>query len=173
MWPTHWNIFHGYFVGYAAKSWYDSHGNGANTLCLAKDPEFLENVEGNEAPRNAGIHGVEYRVSNTFLRSENLENENVPCAVCEVPRTSVLMLPAKRTCPQGWTLEYEGLVMAGNYNHNGQSEYICVSLGMETIPGGSARTDGGLLFVVEIRCHTLLCPPYEAGYELSCVVCTK
>ena len=84
-----------------------------------------------------------------------------------------MMVPAKRTCPQGWTLEYEGLLMAGGQAQEGQSEYICVSLEMEAIPGGSANTDGGLLYVVEARCNPLSCPPYVDGYELSCVVCSK
>ena len=85
-----------------------------------------------------------------------------------------MMIPAKRTCPQGWTLEYEGLLMAGYHGHQGQSEYVCVSLGMETVAGGAGNTNGGLFYVVEIDCgYALHCPPYKDGYEVSCVVCSK
>ena len=63
--------------------------------------------------------------------------------------------------------------MGGKIDQQGQSEYICVSLGMEAVPGGSAGTNGGLLYVVEVDCgYALPCPPYMEGYELSCVVCS-
>ena len=53
------------------------------------------------------------------------------------------------------------------------SDFVCVSVGMEHIPGGAANQNGGLLYVVEASCGSLKCPPYVEGYELACVVCTK
>ena len=140
---------------------------------MVKDPEFPDNVQAGFGA-GAQLYGVEYQLNEGFLNPSNLHNHNVPCAVCEVQRSTSMMVPAKRTCPQGWTLEYEGLLMAGNVAHQGQSEFVCVSLGMEAIPGSSAHIDGGLLYVVEVVCGNVLnCPPYVEGYELSCVVCSK
>ena len=140
---------------------------------MVKDPEFPDNVQSGFG-NNARMFGVEYQLNEGFLNPSDLHQHDVPCAVCEVPRSTSMMVPAKRTCPQGWTLEYEGLLMAGNWQQQGQSEYVCVSLGMESIPGGSANTNGGLFYVVEVDCgYALPCPPYQEGYELSCVVCSK
>ena len=138
------------------------------------NPEFSDNVRAGTYVHTALLHGVVYQLNDGFLNPSTLHDHDVPCAVCEVPRSTSMMVPAKRTCPQGWTLEYEGLLMAGHWEHPGQSEYICVSLGMESVPGGSVDTGGGLLYVVEVDCgFALPCPPYVEGYELSCVVCSK
>jgi len=47
------------------------------------------------------INGVEY---------QSFGYGNVPCARCYTEtRSAVMMIPAKRSCPAGWTQEYEGL----------------------------------------------------------------
>ena len=146
-------------------------------MCLTRDPDFLDGVGSQTVGRSAQIVGIEYENYNLFLDTigqGDLHNQDAPCAVCEVPRTAVLMVPSKRTCPQGWTMEYEGLLMAQWWNHEGKGEYECVSLGMETVEGGYANNDGAHWYVVETLCgKSLPCPPYEDGFELSCVVCTK
>ena len=81
------------------------------------------------------------------------------------------MIPAKLRCPTGWTKEYEGLLMAQHYTHKG-STFECVDKEMEALPGGQANDNGGLFFAVEAVCGSLPCPPYWAGAELPCVVCT-
>ena len=81
------------------------------------------------------------------------------------------MIPAKVTCPTGWTKEYEGWLMAQHYSHQA-SNYVCVDKEQEVLSGGSADHNGGLLFIVEVVCGSLPCPPYHNGYELMCVVCT-
>ena len=81
------------------------------------------------------------------------------------------MIPAKRSCPIGWTKEYEGLLMTQHHTQHA-STYICVDKTMEILPGGYENRDGGLLYVVEAVCGSLPCPPYINGFELACVVCT-
>ena len=162
-----------FILGHAAKSHYRDVGGGANTLCLTKNPEFHEDVRAG-LTSNARIYGVEYQdIRSGFLDLFDLNHQDAPCAVCEVPRASVLMFPAKRTCPHGWTLEYEGILMSGKYDYTQRTQFDCVSLGMEVVPGGGADINGGLWYVVEVVCVTLPCPPYVNGYELSCVVCSK
>ena len=81
------------------------------------------------------------------------------------------MIPAKVTCPAGWTKEYEGLLMAQHHTHHA-SNFVCVDKELEILSGGSSDQNGGLLYVVEGVCGSLHCPPYQDGFELTCVVCT-
>ena len=149
-----------------------SQGGGVNYLCLPSDPEFPSNAEGGNQ-NGAYVYGVEYEKWGSSRFFASVHDHDAPCAVCEVQgRSQVLMVPAKQTCPDGWTKEYDGL-QASQHHTNKGSEFICVSSGMESVPGGDANVHGGTLHVVETQCGPLQCPPYVAGNELSCVVCTK
>ena len=143
---------------------------------MVRDPEFQDGVDRNRVGLASQIVGVEFGSDNTFLDAlgEDLIFQDSPCALCEVQRSSVVMVPAKRTCPQGWTLEYEGLLMGDHKAAARRGEYVCVSLGFEPVEGGYAATRGGIWNNVEVVCgKSLPCPPYDDGFELSCVVCSK
>ena len=85
------------------------------------------------------------------------------------------MIPAKLTCPTGWTREYPGYLMTESWNQS-VATYECVfgpeSIG-ETVPKSEADTDGGTFYHVEANCNGMPCPPYNPQKELSCVVCTR
>ena len=55
--------------------------------------------------------------------------------------------------------------------------YECVDKDPESVPGlngvGWNSAQSGLLTHVEISCDGIACPPYVAGRELTCVVCTR
>ena len=158
-------------TGVMGKSFFNQ-GGGVNYLCLPLDPEFPDNVQGGEQT-GSYIYGVEYEKWKSSRFFNEVQDQDAPCAVCEARnRTQVLMIPAKKTCPDGWTLEYEGLLASQHNSHKG-SEFVCVSSGMEASHSGNNNDNGGLLYVVEARCGSLPCPPYVAGYELVCAVCTK
>ena len=148
------------------KSFYTQNG-GVNYLCLPLDPDFPDNAKtGNQ--NGAYIYGVEYQTGFT-----GMNDQDAPCAVCEVQgRSAVLMIPAKQSCPAGWTLEYEGLLATQHSTHKG-AEYVCASNNPEPSHSGHTNDNGGMLYVVEAQCGSLPCPPYVSGHELSCVVCTK
>ena len=157
--------------GSVGKSYY-SQGGGVNYLCLPDEPEF---PDGATAGRQSGsyVYGTEYERRDSPLMDQDLHDNDVPCAVCDVSgRTKKLLIPAKLSCPSGWTKEYQGLLMSQSYTHAG-SEYICVADGMESVDGGSNSRQGALLVVVEAVCGSLKCPPYMDGYEIACVLCTK
>lgn len=149
-------------------------GNGANILCLVKD---IQPPEGAIPGFAAGgrLYGMEYEFNDPggIMYDSGLDDQDIPCAVCEVPRSAVMMVPGKRTCPQGWIKEYEGLLMSERHDRDERSEYVCVSLGMETLPDGSVNVNDGLLFVVELGCGVLPCSTFQSGIEVSCVVCSK
>ena len=64
------------------------------------------------------IAGVEYQTGSYGVFPNEARNNNVPCAVCYAgSRSSVLTIPAWRTCPTGWQKEYEGnqCILPGNH----------------------------------------------------------
>ena len=154
-------------------------GGGVNYLCLPLDPEPPNSTQ--ETNRNyyhTSIYGVEYETGKYFA---HVKDHNPPCAVCEVQgRSAVLMIPAKQTCPVGWTKEYDGQLASersfeessrGSYNMF--AEFVCVSKGMESRMAGNIDQVAGSLYVVKVVCGSLPCRPYAQGNEMSCVVCTK
>ncbi|XP_078655904.1 uncharacterized protein LOC144902382 [Branchiostoma floridae x Branchiostoma belcheri] len=145
---------------------------GANYVCLPKNPEWGNFKSGNQG--NSYIFGAEYQVSfsNPF-QTQGLHDHDVPCAVCHVAtRGAQVMIPARLSCPSGWTREYKGYLMAERFNHK-RSEFVCVDEQPEVRPSGHANVDGALFYPVDARCGSLPCPPYVEGRELTCVVCTK
>jgi hypothetical protein len=123
------------------------------------------------------MYGAEYNVYNadsSLLFGENLRDWDVQCAVCRVTsRATVLMIPARNECYDGWTREYAGYLMAGRRDHAAASQYVCVDAAPETLDGSVKDDNGKLFYLVEGRCGSLKCPPYVEGRELTCVVCSK
>ena len=94
------------YSGRAARSHFNTAGGVINYQCFPDDPEYDKFGTGG---RRAKIYGVEYE--DPIDAVGDLDDHNVPCAVCYVPtRPTSLMIPAKLTCPTGWTEEYNGWV---------------------------------------------------------------
>ena len=56
-----------------------------------------------------------------------LHEHNVPCAICYASnRVSLLMIPAKLTCPTNWTMEYQGYLMAEQDGHKQNFMFECI-----------------------------------------------
>ena len=163
------------YSGITGGTFYNEEGGGANYLCMPKDPEYTLRYRGG-VTGHAHVHGSEYDYP-----LQGTHNHNVPCAVCCVsPRSKILMIPAKTSCPPNWTREYYGYIMTefrGVHNNNirGRTMFECVDKDQESLPGGgTTNTDGVLFHHVEAVCNTgLPCPPYNNEKELNCVVCTK
>ena len=66
--------------------------------------------------------------------------------------------------------------MSANQNFVLPTEYECVDKDPESVAGLDAAGwgSGSAIFNhVEASCNGMACPPYEAGKELTCVVCTR
>ena len=142
---------------------------GTNFQCLPLDGvEYALPSQPGTQGENV-IYGTEY--SNTVKPDSN--NHNVPCAVCLVSgRATIAMIPATTTCPQSWTREYYGYLMAQT---NDYSTYECVDKGMEILAGTVHKENIALLAHVEASCNPgsgIECSPYIEGKELNCVVCS-
>ena len=159
------------YSGRTAGSHFTQSGGGANYLCLPDNPEYLATQAGASNWR-ANLYGTEYETNVGSL--SGLHNHNVPCAICYASnRVSLLMIPAKLTCPTNWTMEYQGYLMADYHGHKRNSMFECVDKNAQAIPGGAKDTNGALFYNVETKCVGILCPPYDEQRELACVVCTK
>ncbi|KAL9974708.1 hypothetical protein ACROYT_G011781 [Oculina patagonica] len=160
------------YEGIVGGSYYNHIGGGGDFTCLTKTPKYVKYKDGSQT--GSYMYGTEYEV-NTFNPFKNdLHDHEVPCAVCYVKsRASQLMIPARNDCPSGWTEEYHGYLMAGNYNHKHSTNFICVDRDAEYVPGSKASQNGAMLYLMEGACGSLPCLPYVGGRELTCAVCTK
>ena len=142
-------------------------------LCLPYDPEYLQVQPGEQG--RAVIYSAEYETSG-FPPLTQVYDHDIPCAVCRAARRgTMLMIPAKITCPTDWTEEYQGYLFTAHYGHGGAKDYVCIDENAEARPDSSpGDQNGALLYPVEGRCAPghLPCRPYVSGDELSCVVCT-
>jgi len=161
------------YVGRAGGSDYTQSGGGSNPQCLPLDPNFLTPISGSQKLR-ALMYGAEYEtLTDSSSHVHGVHSLDVPCAVCfAAQRSAVYMIPAKYTCPSGWTREYYGYLMAEYYNHY-RTQFTCVDTAFKYVPGTSANEDDYLFYFTEGRCGTLPCQPYDNSRELSCAVCTK
>ena len=143
-------------------------GGAANYLCMPNDPEYSLSYR-HGVLRSSYVYGAEYEQPLVSGRNQH----NAPCAVCNVPtKATVMMIPAKTTCPSGWTREYYGYLMSEHISHR-RTMYECVDVSMESIPGSQNHTDGGHFYHVEAHCNGMACPPYSNYKELTCAVCSK
>ena len=157
------------YAGRAGGSYYDHRGGGSNPQCLPLDPNFYNTVSGSQSL--GYIYGAEYEWTDPLVA--NSDDTDVPCAVCYVPtRNALYMIPAKYTCPSGWTREYFGYLMSERYSHH-RSQFSCVDHSLTPVTGSSHSRNGFLFYTVEGVCGSLPCPPYSRDKELSCAVCTK
>ena len=157
------------YAGRAAGTAHTIQGGTSDYLCLPDEPEYLAFTPGLQG--RSHLHGTEYQPHDQPLN--RFENHNAPCAVCHSStRESVLMIPARLSCPNTWTLEYSGYLMSENERYYRRST-ACVDKDPESIPGSSSDTNGALFYHMEATCNGILCPPYVAEKELTCAVCTK
>jgi len=75
---------------------------------MPPDPQYSKTYTSGEF-RGSAISGAEYQSYSYGMFSTSTFNQNVPCARCYTEnRPALMMIPAKRSCPTGWTKEYEG-----------------------------------------------------------------
>ena len=152
------------YSGFAGGGRHDHQGSPANLLCLLPNPQYY-------SPSSSGsyyVYGVEYQISGV---NSHADDRNMPCALCQVNgASSMIMIPSRYECPDGWRKEYHGYVMAGQYNQVGSSMYNCIDKNLEQIPGsGSNNANSHYLYTIYAQCgYFMPC----GGNELSCVVCT-
>ena len=163
------------YAGRAAGSYNSETGGGANHLCLPEQPQYLTYTAGSQIGR-AHLYGVEYRTAGSRDNGplHSFQHHNVPCAVCYTStRGTVMMIPARITCPSSWTREYYGYLMANWRGNHARTMFECVDRYPQSVPGSAASSGGDLFYHTEVKCTGIPCPPYDTQKEVTCVVCTK
>ena len=114
------------YVGRSAGSHYTHRGGGANYQCVTEEPENFDFGPGTVDA--SFMYGAEYECGGMYHQQIfSYMNMMFPVlsaiyvATCE----TVLMIPGRYTCPQSWTREYYGWLMATHYNHH-RSTFECV-----------------------------------------------
>lgn len=154
------------YSGFTGGSWYDHPGAAAEFVCLPRDPDLTTKFTSSYA----FMYGSEYDSSDFGHDTGN----DLPCSVCRSTiESSVLMIPGKSSCYDGWSLQYHGDLVAGAYSHKAASQYICLDEHPEDLVAGQDDHDGKLFYPVKAACGSLACPPYHNSRYLTCVVCTK
>ena len=164
------------YAGRAAGSSRNERGGAANHLCLPEQPQYSNFTTGVQAGR-AYLHGALYATGSARADTgpfHSVSDHNVPCAVCYIPtRGTIVMIPAQNTCPSSWTREYYGYLMAPWIGYH-RTMFECVDHSPQSVPGSAVSTAGTVFYHVEVKCNRgVLCPPYDAQKEITCVVCTK
>jgi len=162
------------YAGRVAGSHHTERGGGANHICLPEQPQFSTYTAGTQGGR-AYLYGAEYQTTGPEIGPlRSVHDHNIPCAVCYAStRETVVMIPARLSCPSSWTREYYGYLMADHIGHQ-RTTFECVDRNPESIPGSRADTNGALFYHVEVKCSVgIPCPPYDTQKEVTCVVCTK
>lgn len=163
------------YSGVAAGPDYGDNGGGSNLLCLTDEPIFLGYTAGRDENRGH-VLGSEFQTPNAPSDSifGGLFDHNSPCAACYTSeRSNQIMIPGTINCTASWTREYYGYLMTGDDSHN-RISHVCVDVDTVSVPDSAANDFGVLLTFAEVFCTDgISCPPYEDGYELTCVVCTK
>ena len=135
------------YTGRAAGTHALQQGGGSNILCLPDEPEFLDTAAGMQDGR-ARVYPVEYQIDQPFPGFTSLLNHDIPCSVCHTSaRGDVIVIPGKVNCPDSWTREYYGYLMAGYHSHY-RTTFECVDVNAEAFPGGAADINGALLAIL-------------------------
>lgn len=166
------------YKGIAGGTRFSRYGGGSNYLCLVEDPPCIGSGDSGNEPEGQRIysfvhvHRAEYQVP----ADQNLNNFDVPCAVCRVTgRPTVLTVPGTTACPDNtWTTEYTGYIMANAEYHEHSSTFQCVDMDMEGIPGTQLFKGGSLFYHASSYCGDDQQCPIRCGNEpMTCVVCSK
>ena len=160
------------YPGFIGGGWFDEYGNGNQYVCLPFDPEYVDMHEIKPGYKS-WIYSTEYR-TNDEVFGKQTHYFDAPCAVCHVPRSTKIMIPAKVSCPDSFTLEYSGYMMSAAYTNKNSKDYACVDQNADTMLSSNEDTKGALLYFVSANKDNsfLPCPPYVHGIPITCAVCT-
>ncbi|XP_060596683.1 uncharacterized protein LOC132750688 [Ruditapes philippinarum] len=156
------------YDGFAGGSGHNAKGGAANYVCLHKQPTWNDN---NVYKSQTNLmFGAEYQTSGTNW--EKIQEYDVPCVVCHVPSSNIVMIPGRNVCHEKHSLQYSGYLMSGHYLHPSATEFVCVDDEPEVFPDSSTHHASKLFYFVYAKCGSLKCPPYEDGKKITCVVCS-
>ncbi|VDI60490.1 Hypothetical predicted protein [Mytilus galloprovincialis] len=151
---------------------YHHKGGGVNNLCLPNNPENGQH----QSYDNNQVYGADYVIGSNhkpFGWSDSLGGKLVPCSVCyQRNRSTVLMVPGRKTCYKGWNMEYNGYLMSDHINHY-RRDFACFDINAEPLDNKNGVGVCAYFYPIRTKCGSLRCPPYTNEADVLCVVCTK
>ncbi|XP_071119886.1 uncharacterized protein [Mytilus edulis] len=160
------------YTGQVGGNEYHHKGGGVNNLCLPNNPENGQH----QSYDDNQVYGAQYVIGSyhkPFGWSESLAGKEVPCSVCyQKNRSTVLMVPGRKTCYKGWNREYNGYLMSDHIN-NYRRDFACFDINAEPLDNKNGVGVGALFYPIRTKCGSLRCPPYTNEADVLCVVCTK
>ncbi len=157
------------YSGLMSSSVHNDTGGASNYLCMPNEASYGIPVLDALESGSGTVAAVEF----------NSSTLTIPCSVCFIPRSTILMIPARSTCPQRWTTEYTGYLMSQTTSQE-RTEFVCVQAQTSTVVITDDETGaGGQAHFVEVDCgYGFNCDvdsdsSYESNRELSCVVCSR
>ena len=164
------------YNGIAAGSLHTDVGGGANYICMPDEDDVEYHDEATTTNLNiARVYAAEYRMRDGQAL-DHLLDYIVLCAVCAVStRSAQVMIPGRLTCPDTWTVEYTGWLVADR-NNGRRTMFICLDKTPDaTIKTSTSSLKSARMHHIESACSStgLPCPPFDGTKELACVVCTK
>lgn len=154
----------GYMSGTFLPNHHTANGAGDNFLCLPDSPSWNHYTDSKD--NSILITGVEYSFNPHLSSSEQIDffgsflgTSEAPCAVCNMPRGTNIMIPGRKECFSGWTREYSGYLVSGYPGYADSSEYVCLDSSPEVIAhSGNPDLENNLYFVESHCGGTLACP---------------
>ena len=156
-------------IGFAGGSWYYHTGTAAEFVCLPPDPDLTTKYTSSYAQ----MYGAEY--DGTDFAPRVKDGDDLPCSVCRSTEgSSVLMIPGKSSCYDGWSLQYHGGLVAGYHSHKAATQYICLDEHYETLTAGQDNHDGKVFYPVKAVCSLMVrsntCNPRHFFRLLNCAL---
>ena len=162
------------YTGVATGTKYNTKGGTSDTLCLAGNPQYKSgDRSSSNAAQLSGVQNEVYGSPAPPLR--NRFKTYLPCALCyTTTKSTSFMLPGRYTCPSGWSTEYSGYIMTEHTGSNkgGRRDTICVDQDAEAA-ATKGRALAAMLYLMQVTCIGLDCPPFNSSIPLTCAVCSK
>eukprot|EP00117_Sycon_ciliatum_P011020 scpid102656/ scgid12666/ Short-chain collagen C4 len=99
------------YSGFVGGTWYASKGGSSTYLCMPMEPEYSLFIKKKQS--RTVLQSSELQTPSKQIPAFGDLYQNTPaCAVCQAfRRPAQFMFPARMTCPDGWTKEYDGYLM--------------------------------------------------------------
>lgn len=112
-----------------------------------------------------------YEAEGNSLDQHEDQIKALPCSACYAKgRSTSLVIPGQRACPQGWREEYHGYVLSSMSKSKPLAAYMCVDAHVLQ----ESDYDELGLYAVELFHNQPICDGYECRRKnVECVVCSK
>ena len=125
--------------------------SGVSTVhCVSREADGVFDGGGGDEGDRSLLYAAEWRTSTagSVLAAAGFDDElnqrEVPCALCETNANALLLLPVMQTCPAGYTEVYTGYLFGQRHDMSPRDQ-LCVAAKPEGYGRETSKNAGGLL----------------------------